>query len=79
MNSGSNAPPPCLTLAFDGSVATLTLHHGPMNAIDDVLLNELVSAFDAVAANSAISVVRIHSEHPVFSAGADLRLVGTRT
>ena len=49
-----------------------------MNAIDDVLLNELVSAFDAVAANSAISVLRIRSERWVFSAGADLRLVAER-
>jgi hypothetical protein len=78
MNPGSHAPPVCLTLAFDGSVATLTLHHGPMNAIDDVLLNELASAFDAVAANSAISALRIRSERRVFSAGADLRLVAER-
>ena len=49
-----------------------------MNAIDDVLLNELVSVFDAVAANSAISVLRIRSERWVFSAGADLRLVAER-
>lgn len=78
MNPGSHERPVCLTLAFDDSVATLTLHHGPMNAIDDVLLNELASAFDAVAANSAISVLRIRSERRVFSAGADLRLVAER-
>jgi len=40
MKPASHEPPACLTLAFDGSVATLRLHHGPMNAIDDVLLND---------------------------------------
>lgn len=48
MNPGSHAPPLCLSPAINGFVATLALHHGPMNAID-VLLEELASAFDAVA------------------------------
>jgi enoyl-CoA hydratase len=78
MNAGSLVPPECLTLAFDGLVATLTLHHGQMNAIDDALLDQLASAFDTIAANSMISVLRIRSECRVFSAGADLRLVAER-
>lgn len=78
MNPGSDESPLCLSLASEGSVATLTLHHGPMNAIDDGLLNELETAFDAVAANPAISVLRIRSERRVFSAGADLRMVAER-
>ncbi len=78
MNPGSDEPPLCLSLAHEGSVATLTLHHGPMNAIDDGLLNELEAAFEAVVANPAISVLRVRSERRVFSAGADLRMVAER-
>lgn len=65
-------------LSCAGSVATLTLHHGAMNAIDDALLVELATAFDAVAARPAISVLRIRSGCRVFSAGADLKLVARR-
>jgi enoyl-CoA hydratase/carnithine racemase len=68
----------CLTLAFDGPVATLTLRHGSMNAIDDALLDELAATFEVVAAHSEVSVLRIRSERRAFSAGADLRLVARR-
>jgi len=68
----------CLTLAFDGPVATLTLRHGSMNAIGDALLDELAETFEVVAAHSEVSVLRIRSERRVFSAGADLRLVAGR-
>ena len=68
----------CLTLAFDGPVATLTLRHGSMNAIGDALLDELAATFEVVAAHSEVSVLRIRSERRVFSAGADLRLVAGR-
>ena len=59
-------------MAFDGPVATLTLQHGSMNAIDDVLLDELAATFAIVEAHSEVSVLRIRSERRVFSAGADL-------
>ena len=68
----------CVTVAFDGPVATLTLQHGSMNAIDDVLLDELAATFAIVEAHSEVSVLRIRSERRVFSAGADLRLVAGR-
>jgi enoyl-CoA hydratase len=68
----------CLAVAFDGPVATLTLQQGAMNAIDDVLLDELAAAFAIVEAHSEVSVLRIRSERRVFSAGADLRLVAGR-
>ena len=68
----------CETVAFDGPVATLTLQHGSMNAIDDVLLDELAATFAIVEAHSEVSVLRIRSERRVFSAGADLRLVAGR-
>lgn len=78
MNQGPSTPSSCLTLTCKDSVATLTLHHGPMNAIDDALLDQLGAALDAVVAKSAVSVLRIRSERRVFSAGADLRLVAGR-
>jgi enoyl-CoA hydratase len=78
MSPGSPPARECLTLVFDGPVATLTLRHGPMNAIDDALLDELASTLEAVTALSEISVLRIRSERRVFSAGADLRLVAGR-
>lgn len=78
MTSASREPPVGLTLAFDRSVATLTLHHGPVNAIDDALLDELESACETIAANPDASVLRIRSDRRVFSAGADLRLIAER-
>ena len=68
----------CVTVAFDGPVSTLTLQHGSMNAIDDVLLDELAATFAIVEAHSEVSVLRIRSERRVFCAGADLRLVAGR-
>jgi enoyl-CoA hydratase/carnithine racemase len=68
----------CLTVAFDDPVATLTLQHGSMNAIDDALLDELAATFGMVEAHSEVSVLRIRSERRVFSAGADLHLVAGR-
>ena len=67
-----------LTVAFDGPVATLTLQHGSMNAIDDALLDALAGTFAMVEAHSEVSVLRIRSERRVFSAGADLHLVAGR-
>lgn len=78
MNQGPSTPSSCLTLTCEDSVATLMLHHGPMNAIDDALLDRLDAALDAVVSKSVISVLRIRSERRVFSAGADLRLIGGR-
>jgi len=49
----------CVTVAFDGPVATLTLQHGSMNAIDGVLLDELAATFAIVEADSEVSVRRI--------------------
>lgn len=68
----------CLTVAFDGPIATLALQHGSMNAIDDTLLDRLAATFAMVEAHSEVSVLRIRSERRVFSAGADLRLVAER-
>lgn len=57
MSLGSPVARECLTLVFDGPVATLTLRHGLMNAIDDALLEELASIFDAVTARAEISAL----------------------
>jgi len=59
----------CLTVAFDGPVATLTLQHGSINAIDDALLDVLAATFAMVEADSEVSVLRIRSERRVFLPG----------
>lgn len=65
-------------LEVEGAIATLTLCRPKMNAIDDAMLDALGAALDEVVASPAIAVLRIRSDQRVFSAGADLALVGTR-
>ncbi len=45
MNATLSVAAESTTLSCEGSVATLTLRHGAMNAIDDALLDELSSSF----------------------------------
>ena len=63
-----------LTVAFDGPVATLTLQHGSMNAIDDALLDALAGTFAMVETHSEVSVLRIRSERRVFLPGRTFTL-----
>lgn len=57
MNAESQAATQeCVTVAFDGPVATLTLQHGSMNAIDDVLLDALTATFAMVAVSGGFFV-----------------------
>ena len=44
----------CLTVTFDGPVATLTLQHWSMNAIDDALLDVLAATFATMVATNLL-------------------------
>ena len=56
----------------EGSVATVTLAHPPVNAISQEVLDGLRAAFAALAADEAVRVAVLTGEGQIFSAGADL-------
>lgn len=61
-------------------VTTITLHRPEaMNAITVDMLGELATALDAVKADPAVTVVIITGEGRAFSAGVDLKALGTRS
>lgn len=61
-------------------VTTITLHRPEaMNAITVDMLGELAVALDAVKADPAVTVVIITGEGRAFSAGVDLKALGTRS
>lgn len=60
-------------------IMTLTLNRPRRkNAINPVMTNELIYAFDAAATDPQIRVVVIQAEGDVFCAGADLTTMGQR-
>ncbi len=61
-----------LATAKDG-IAVVTLANPPMNAMDAVLLEEMVSLFEGLAADRAIRAAVIAAEGPAFCAGLDLK------
>lgn len=64
--------------ALEGPVAVLTLSRAPVNAIDDILIDALEAAFEAIERNNRLTVLRIRSNRKVFCAGADLRMIAGR-
>jgi len=61
-------------------VTTITLHRPEaMNAITVDMLGELATALDAVQADPAVTVVVLTGEGRAFSAGVDLKALGTRS
>jgi enoyl-CoA hydratase len=57
-----------------GPVAIVRLDHGKVQALDDIVLNELVARLDAVETSDARAVV-LTATGRVFSAGVDLQKV----
>ena len=58
---------------IDGGVATITmLREDVHNAFDDVMIAQLISAFDGAIANDEARVIVLRSTGKNFSAGADL-------
>ena len=60
--------------SVDGrGIATIKINRAEIhNAFDDLLIAEMVSAFDAVASNDDVRIVVLASEGKSFSAGANL-------
>ena len=58
---------------IDGGVATITmLREDVHNAFDDVMITQLINAFDSAIANDDARVIVLRSTGKNFSAGADL-------
>ncbi len=68
-----------IELITDAEVATITLDRpDALNAITPTMLEELNHAADAVAADPAVRVVVLTGRGRAFSAGVDLKALGTR-
>lgn len=64
----------CVTLRRDGARADVILTRAAArNAVNLQMCEELVQAFDGIAADSGIRVVVLSSDGPVFCAGADMK------
>jgi enoyl-CoA hydratase len=67
-----------ITLEISNSVATLTLHRPPVNAISDRLVELFEDRLDEIDARPDCKVVHLRSSQKVFCAGADLTEVRQR-
>jgi enoyl-CoA hydratase len=67
-----------ITLEIANSVATLTLHRPPVNAISDRLIELIEDRLDEIDARPDCKVVHLRSSQKVFCAGADLTEVRQR-
>lgn len=61
------------------SIATITIHRPPANALSSGLLRELSAVLDEIEPNREIKVIVIHGEGRFFSAGADIKEFTTVT
>ena len=67
-----NAP---FTWDLQEGVTLIRMAAGPVNALDPDLRRMLSDVLDTALADSAIHVIVLAAEGPVFSAGADLRQI----
>jgi enoyl-CoA hydratase/carnithine racemase len=67
-----------ITLEIANSVATLTLHRPPVNAISDRLIELFEDRLDEIDARPDCKIVHLRSGQKVFCAGADLAEVRQR-
>ena len=58
---------------------TITLHNPPVNALSTAALEALDGACERVEQDSSIRAVVITGSGPAFSAGADIKEIGTLT
>jgi enoyl-CoA hydratase/carnithine racemase len=66
---------PWVQSAHSLGVCTITLARGPVNALDDALVDALESAVEAACTDPETSVIHLRSSCRVFCAGADLALM----
>jgi len=64
-----------INLSIDNGVACVHIARPPVNAFNEVLIDELNDTLGQVEGNNEISVLHIKSDLRVFSAGADLELL----
>jgi len=64
-----------LTRRVEQHVATLTLHHPPVNALTPALLDELDRTFESLRADATVKVIVFTGAGRVFIAGADIRML----
>jgi enoyl-CoA hydratase/carnithine racemase len=64
-------------LEEDGTVARLVLTHPPLNALSASLVDALDGAVRHLAAHPELKVVHLRSNQRVFSAGGDLKFIGS--
>ncbi len=69
---------PPLSLVFDGALAVLTLARAPVNAIDEIWLDRMESALEALERAAGVAVLVVRSSERAFCAGADLALMRSR-
>ncbi|WP_060210616.1 enoyl-CoA hydratase [Sporosarcina koreensis] len=63
-----------IELKTEGRLARLTLNRPTaMNAMDDVMMNELADAFEALKSDNDVQVLIIQGEGRAFSAGGDIK------
>jgi enoyl-CoA hydratase len=60
-------------LAVDDYVATVTLDHPPVNALNNAVREEIIEAFDAMSDREDIRVAILTGAGKTFCAGADLK------
>jgi enoyl-CoA hydratase len=69
------AAEPLVHQARSAGVLTLTMMRGPVNALDDALVDALEGPLEAACADGDVTVVHLRSACRVFCAGADLALM----
>lgn len=69
-----------ISLDIAAPVATLTLRRpAALNAITPAMLDEVLSALDTIASDDSVSVIVLTGEGRAFSAGVDLKALGSTT
>ena len=66
-----------ITTDLDRGVALVTLDRPPVNALDEAMLDGLVTAVSAVADASEVGAVLVRGAGRAFSAGADVAMIST--
>lgn len=62
---------------LETGLALIGLDRAPVNALDQSLRAALLDACERAAADVSVQAIIIHGEHGLFSAGADIRELGT--
>lgn len=67
-----------ITLTIAAAVATVTLSHAPVNAMDDAWVTHLDEILDQLERHEGVGVLWLRSDRRVFCAGADLEFMRAR-